>query len=170
MNNSEVFSARPLQLAEATIMSKVYVKSFPPFSEQIHLLLQVETLSGLPRPATFLDAVPLQTFGKCFVLHLFGQCCPATFSWLETPNNGPILIKIGQWLSKTANLANVEAALGLCFNILCSQSFLESWTFGKGHEEEGLTPAMQVRAKFSAFPPNSALYDQDKRCWRRARH
>ena len=66
---------------------------------------------------------------------------PATFSWLETPNNGPIIIKIGQWLSKTANLANVEAALGLCFNILCSQNFLESWTFGKGHEEEGLTDA-----------------------------
>ena len=63
-------------------MSKVYVKSFPPRqnSEQIHLLLQVETLSGLPRPATFLDAARLQTFGKCFVLHRFWQCCPATFS------------------------------------------------------------------------------------------
>ena len=92
---------------------------------------------------------------------------PATFSWLSTPNNGPIIIKIGQWLSKTANLANVEAALGLCFNILCSQNFLESWTFGKGHEEEGLTPAMQVRAKFSAFPPNTTLDDRDKQCWRR---
>ena len=56
-------------------MSKVYVKSFPPRqnSEQIHLLLllQVETFSGMPRPATFLDAAPLQTFGKCFVLHRF---------------------------------------------------------------------------------------------------
>ena len=78
-------------------MSKVYVKSFPPFSEQIHLLLlQVETLSGLPRPATFLDAVPLQTFGKCFVLHRFWQCCPATFSLVEAPYNGPKIIKIGQ--------------------------------------------------------------------------
>ena len=109
-------------------MSKVYVKSFPPRqnSEQIHLLLQVETLSGLPRPATFLDAAPMQTFGKCFVLHRFWQCCPATFSWVETPYNGPRIIKIGQWLSKTATLANVEAALGLCFNILCFQNFLKS--------------------------------------------
>ena len=107
-------------------MSKVFRRREN--SEQIHLLLllQVETLSRLLRPVTFLDAAPLQTFGKCFVLHRFWQCCPATFSWVETPYNGPRIIKIGQWLSKTANLANVEAALGLCFNILCSPNFLES--------------------------------------------
>ena len=63
-------------------MSKVYVKSFPPFSEQIHLL-QMETLSGLPRPATFLDAAPLQTFEKCFVMHRLGQFCPLQLHFLD---------------------------------------------------------------------------------------